>query len=131
MSKSYHNTRIISALNGYGQIVSESTSLWPSGIYMRMTNDMQFSKPGSPVITAASDSTRTIFLPPWFEEDLFQLQLDERPTMSLRDRVADCLENFVKPEKVRTATRFTLLHWMLARQDAAQRQAAAEGVVGQ
>lgn len=51
-----------------------------------------------------------------FEADLFELQLDVTPSRDLRARVAYQLRDSVSAERVETASRFRLLHWMLAQQ---------------
>jgi hypothetical protein len=51
-----------------------------------------------------------------FEADLFELQLDVTPSWKLRSRIAEHLRDVISAERIKTAHRSRLLHWMLAHQ---------------
>ena len=55
-------------------------------------------------------------LPYYFDSDLFELQVDASPSQALRERVSWYLMDRVSYERVMTASRFRLLHCMLAQQ---------------
>jgi hypothetical protein len=82
--------------------ILESTDALPSGVHVCTTRDTY------------SDDER--FDWDCFEADLFELQLDAAPSGELRSRIAGHLRDVVSSERVKTASRFRLLHWMLARQ---------------
>jgi hypothetical protein len=77
----------------------------------------QSSNTESPVAATASSTTPTKHeMPYYFDADVFELQLDATPSQELRKRVSCYLMDRVSYERVMTASRFRLLHWMLALQ---------------
>jgi hypothetical protein len=83
-----------------------------------MNNPFRQSATSREQVTAAPTTT-TSTSPEWgcFAADLFELQLDAAPSRALRCRIAGHLHDVVSYQRVMTASRFRLLHWLLQQED--------------
>lgn len=97
------------------------------------THPRQFANSGAQPTAASTTKTSTSQELPndWncFEADLFELQLDASPSLALRSRIAGHLSGVVSFRRVKHASRFRLLHWMLEQERCqAQRDREIYGV---